>query len=215
LTKAQARAQLGLPRSDKIILFFGNIRPYKRLDLMLDAFIAVRSRLPEARLIVVGKPWSGSREVEQAISRAWHIPGVDLRLEYVPERLVEAYFMASDVVAYTHMGFEAQSGAAATAVHYGKAMVVSRAGGLPDFVRDDRAVVSPGDPLAFASALESILRGAELRRKLERDARRVATDHSWTRVAEMTAALYVQIASGGLAPMQEASRMFDRDSNAA
>jgi glycosyltransferase involved in cell wall biosynthesis len=197
IAKAAARAKLGLGRSEKVVLFFGNIRPYKRLDVMLNAFELVRQHLPGSRLLVVGQPWTGSSEVERALVRARTLEGVTLRTEYVPESEVEAYFVAADVVACPYSGFEAQSGAASMAVAYGKALLVSKTGGLTSLVKDEKAIVPPGDALSLATALEAVLADTKLRQKLEQDSKRVARESSWDHVAAETASLYKRLVQTG------------------
>jgi glycosyltransferase involved in cell wall biosynthesis len=206
LTRAEARSRLGLASRQKVLLFFGNLRPYKRLDVMLEAFELLRERLPKSRLLVVGQPWSGSPQVARDVAKARLQPNVTLRTEYVSEAETEAYFAAADLVVYPYSGFESQSAAASKAVAHGKALLVSRTGGLVNFVRDQRAIVPPGDAVALAAAAETILSNPRLRRKLEQDSRRVAESFSWERIAEETAGLYLQLAgrqsSRGLATAQ-------------
>lgn len=195
LSKAEARLRLNVARHDRVILFFGNIRPYKRLDVMLEAFESLLFRIPRARLFVVGQPWAGSAEVDAAILRARRRPGVSLKTGYVPRADVETYFAAADLVACPYSGFEAQSGAASTAVAYGKALVVSRSGGLVNFVQDQRAIVQPGDPGSLADAIEAILTDSRLRRKLEFDSVRISELLSWDHIADETAQLYLRLMS--------------------
>ncbi len=195
VTKSEARSRLGIARQEKVILFFGNIRPYKRLDIMLEAFESLRYRIPKARLLVVGQPWAGSEEVDRAVSRARRQTGVTLRTEYIPEAEVETYFAAADLVACPYSGFESQSAAASKALAHGKALVVSRTGGLVNLVQDQRAIIPPGDPTSLATAAEVILSDARLRRKLELDSARIAKSFSWDHIADETARLYLRLMS--------------------
>jgi len=195
LTKVEARARLGISRKDKVVLFFGNIRPYKRLDIMLTAFEALRFRLPSARLMVVGQPWAGAIEVDRALKRASHQPGVTLKTEYVSEVETEAYFAAADLLAFPYSGFESQSAAASKALAFGKAMIVSRTGGLPNLVRDDRALVEPADWQGLANKMELILTDASVRKKLERDSATIARSVGWNQIVDQTVELYRQLAA--------------------
>jgi glycosyltransferase involved in cell wall biosynthesis len=193
VSKLDARRQLGLGRRERVVLFIGNIRPYKGLTEMLDAFELLSDRLPSARLLVVGQPWTGSDEVVRAVERAKQMQRVSLRLEYVPEGEVESYFAAADVIAYPYKGFEAQSGAAARGLSFGRAMLVSKSGGLSNLVRDERAVIQPGDSAGFAEAMYDVLTDVKLRRRLEQDTRAVAAQLNWNDIATSTVALYANL----------------------
>jgi glycosyltransferase involved in cell wall biosynthesis len=190
VSREQARDRLGLAPEERVVLFFGNIRPYKGLDDLIEAFPAVRRSVPNARLLVVGQPWGGSQEVDAALQRARSLPGCSLRLEYVSDEEAEEYFTACDLAVFPYKGFEAQSGACARAVSFQRAMVVSDEGGLKSFVRDPRAVVPAGDAHALAEALTAVLGNLELRDKLEADAALTARDLDWGTIAEQTAGIY-------------------------
>jgi glycosyltransferase involved in cell wall biosynthesis len=190
MTRGMARATLGLPQRPRVVLFFGNIRPYKGLDVLLDAFETIRASLPNALLLVVGQPWSDSGAVANSLDRAKGMDGVKLSLGYIPEDQVEAYFAAADLLVFPYVGFEAQSGAAARAVAFKRAMVVTDVGGLGSLVRDSRAMVPTQDSSSLATAVVRILQAPALLRKLEKDAELVASELAWDKVAEATARLY-------------------------
>jgi glycosyltransferase involved in cell wall biosynthesis len=195
--RMSARRELSLPARNRTILFFGNIRPYKGLDVLLGAWSLIREALPEARLLVVGQPWTGSNAVAETLEQARRLPGVEVRAEFVPEDKVEPYFAAADITVFPYKGFEAQSGAAARALAFGRAMVVSDVGGLRELVRDPIAIVPASQPAALAKALISILSDRTLIQKLERDAKSVAREFSWPRIAEATAHLYHEVSGSG------------------
>jgi glycosyltransferase involved in cell wall biosynthesis len=190
LTREEARDRLGIAKEDRVVLFFGNIRPYKGLDDMVDAFPLVSRAVPNTRLLVVGQPWSGAPEVEAALEKARSLPNCSLRLEFVSDEEAEAYFAACDVAAFPYKGFEAQSGACARAIAFDRAMVVSDEGGLKAFVRDQRAVVPAGNVDALAGALTAVLKDDGLRDKLEADAMATSRELDWGAIAEQTARIY-------------------------
>jgi glycosyltransferase involved in cell wall biosynthesis len=194
ISRADAKRELGLTGTEPIILFFGNLRSYKGLDTAVDAFASVRELIPEARLVVVGQPWSGSTEVPRTLDRARAMPCVILKTEYVSDHEAEIYFSAADVVIFPYRKFEAQSGAAARALSFGRAMIVSDVGGLPEMVLDERAVVPPGDADRLSRAIVQLLSNAGLKGKLEADAEKIAAVFSWESIASLTAAVYAEVA---------------------
>ena len=193
ITRAAARKSLGIRSKGPVILFFGNIRPYKGLDVLLEAYASVQASLPAARLLVVGHPWKDSASVSQTLEHARRMAGVEVRPEFVPENEVEPYFAAAELVVFPYKGFEAQSGAASRALAFHRAMVVSDVGGLRELVRDPIAVVPPSQPAALAKAITRILGERGLRKRLEADTRLVARELDWPNIAAATADVYRKV----------------------
>ena len=152
MSRTQARAALGLPEAAPLVLFFGNIRPYKGVDDLVMAFQILLRRIPDARLAIVGQPWRGGGSILEAIKTAGIESATTTRLSYVETSEAQSFLDAADVVAFPYRRFDAQSAAAADALSAGRAMIVTDVGGLPDLVRDRRAVVPPCDPQARAAA---------------------------------------------------------------
>jgi len=195
LNKQQARKQLKLQEGDKVVLFFGIIRDYKGVDVLLEAFTNVRKQLRQAKLIVAGKPWTGeSWETYRAMIEKHGLEAsVVEKIGFVPEDEIEPLFVAADVVVFPYKHFDAQSGAASMALSFGKAMIVSNVGGLPELVSDKRAVVDSGHSAQLASAIEYVLSDAKVRAKLEMDSQRLASNLSWETIGARTSQLYSQI----------------------
>ena len=115
-----------------------------------------------------------------------------LRPSFIPQPEVAAYFTAADLVLAPYREIAA-SGGVVTAQGHARAVVVTRVGGLPEFVEPDSCglVVPPRDPDALAEAIcRALADPGELTRMGERAHRRIATDHDWTDVARKTLALY-------------------------
>jgi glycosyltransferase involved in cell wall biosynthesis len=194
MSQSQARAALGLPGQAKVVLAFGNIRPYKGIDVLLRAFAVLRDRVPDARLIIAGKAWEDWSRYQTLIDGLGLAAAVDTRLAFVPASEVSVFFSAADVVALPYLQFDAQSAVGSRALHHGKPLIVSDTGGLPELVVDERAVVPPGDSAALAEALAAVLSDAALRAKLEADSRARATALSWDTIAADTVRLYAELA---------------------
>jgi glycosyltransferase involved in cell wall biosynthesis len=188
--KPEARQALGLAGSDHILLAFGNIRPYKGLDVLLRATRRVLDAGRNVTLVVAGQPWGDFEPYHKLIADLRLERHVRMHLGFIPEADISTFFAAADLAVYPYLQFDAQSGAAIDALAHGVPAVVSDVGGLPDLVPDRRAVVPPNDPAALADALVSLLDDGALRERLARDSQRLAQELGWDRIAARTARLY-------------------------
>ena len=181
--QAESRQRLGLPAGRRIVLFFGFIRRYKGLDLLLDALaLARRSNL---MALVAGRPlYDISRSIERAereeLPVAWH-------LGFIPRQQVSTFFAAADVVALPYID-TFDSGALELAAAYGKPVVVTDAGGLPEaFARYGYgSLVGERSGQALARALLQPYSAPA----------RGQRSNTWEAVAERTAAIYAEAIGG-------------------
>lgn len=188
-----ARERIGVAPDAPTVLFFGNIRPYKGVPLLLRAFDDVRHALPSARMIIAGEAWgAGAEEIRGEVVRLGLDAAVIAHLSYLPEAEVAQYFAAADVVVFPYTHFDAQSAAACVALAYGKAIVVTDTGGLPDLAAVN-AVVPANDPARLAGVLLRALTEPLWRGELEAHARATAARMSWPEVAATTAELYSRL----------------------
>jgi glycosyltransferase involved in cell wall biosynthesis len=190
LTKEEARQKLGIAPEAKVALAFGNIRPYKGVDVLLRSFAKIAHEQPNALLVIAGKPWEKWDRYDALIKQMHLADRVRLFLDFVPTPEVETFFTAADAVVLPYRGFDAQSGVGALALPFGRAIIVSAAGGLPEFVFDPDAVVTPGDEESLAESLGRVLRDDAWRHKLEQDSEMIAARLGWTEIAEQTVAIY-------------------------
>ena len=188
--RAAARAALRLPQEAPVVLFLGNIRPYKGLGVLLEAFLHVRRDHPHARLAIVGQLWAGATDPQPRLAALGLEPCTSVVLEYVSRHAMQQWFDACDVAVYPYTHLDAQSGAAGEALQRGCPIIVSDVGGLPELVRDTRAIVAPASPDALAEAISRVLADRSLADKLSIEARDTAAQMSWPTVARTTAQLY-------------------------
>jgi glycosyltransferase involved in cell wall biosynthesis len=181
------------------VLAFGNIRPYKGLDTLLLALRRMLDSGREANVIVAGQPWGDFGEYERIIEEQGLQDHVRTELEFLPEDRIAELFSAADLAAFPYHKFDGQSGAAALALSFGTAIIVSDTGGLPELVGDERAVVPAGDPAALAERLSAVLSNSALLQSLAAGSRRRAEALGWGRIAQDTARLYRQVAAEGQA----------------
>ncbi len=153
IEKADARRELGLGEGPWV-LFFGFIRAYKGLDLLLEALAIVRRARP-VRLLVAGEFYEGEERYRRQVAELGLGDAVVFHADYIPEGRVRLYFSACDVVALPYRS-ATQSGIVPIAYQMDAPVVCTDVGGLAEVVPDGRAgfVVPPADPAALAGAIE-------------------------------------------------------------
>lgn len=158
LDQKSARARLEIPTSRPTVLFFGTIRPYKGLDVLLRALGEVRRRNPEVQLVIAGKPWEPWTHYQAIIDDGGLADHVITRLDYIPEAEVSLYYAAADLVVLPYTHFDAQSAVGAQVLGHGRPMIVTDCGGLPALVgHDARWIVPPDDSEALAEKIAAFL----------------------------------------------------------
>jgi glycosyltransferase involved in cell wall biosynthesis len=124
-TAAEARKQLNLPADQKLVLFFGQIKKVKGLDVLLRAWAIVRDKLKGAKLLVVGRPWKVEQELFDGIVRENNLePDCILNYSYVPNDVIPAYFAAADIVVLPYREIYS-SGVMIRSLDYGAAIIAS------------------------------------------------------------------------------------------
>ncbi len=152
-SKAAAAASLGLDAAEDYMLFFGLIRDYKGLDLLLRALACGPMRGSGAKLIVAGE-FYGNSDKYYALEKELGLQGRIVWFpEFIPDAKVRHFFNIADIVVQPYKS-ATQSGITQIAYHFCKPMVVTRVGGLPEIVPDGKCgyVVEP-EPEAIAAAL--------------------------------------------------------------
>ncbi len=177
--RAEARRRLGLPPEAPVLLFFGFVRRYKGLDVLLEAMPAIRAALPDVQLLVAGEFYEPT---DRYRTRIWELglsSCVRLHDRYIPEAEVAWYFSAADLVVQPYLS-ATQSGIVPMAFHFERPVVVTAVGGLPEVVPHEVAgfVVPPGDPGALAGAVVRFFREGWAARLTE-GVRRLRARYGW------------------------------------
>ncbi len=191
--RSAARRRLNLADSDRVVLFFGQVRPYKGLAVLVAAMARVAERAPDARLLVAGPVaggMTGARRIAGSIDKAGLSSVVDFRPGYVASREVPDYFAASDVVALPYIDTDDSAVLAAARAH-ATAVVASSVGGIPEALASGGGLlVPPREPSALAEALLEVLLEPRVRENLESEARGGAASWTWHDAAVETMTLY-------------------------
>ena len=167
-----------------VVLCFGLVRPYKGVEVLLEAF----RRVQGAELWVVGRPLGVSIEPEA---------GVRLVSRYIGEAELPAFFRRADLLVLPHLSVDV-SGVLFAGLAFGLPMVLSDVGGFREIVDDYGAgrLVPPGDPSALAAAIGELLSDPAERERLGERARAAAGGPlSWDAVAARTQAVYEEVLS--------------------
>lgn len=153
LEKANAAMRLGLHERISYILFFGFIREYKGLDLLLEAFADKRLREFPVKLIVAGEFYESPEPYLQLLSKLKLESHVELRTIFIPDSEVRNYFSIADIVAQPYRT-ATQSGVSQIAYHFEKPMLVTNVGGLAEIVPHGKVgYVVDVEPIQIANAL--------------------------------------------------------------
>jgi D-inositol-3-phosphate glycosyltransferase len=198
LTPLDAKRRLNISESDRTILFFGHIVPYKGLEFLVAAFQRLAAECGEYRLIIAGRPGAGcedyfaqiSQMIESDVSRERVIQ----RIEFVPDDDTELYFKAADVLVlpYTEIF---QSGVLVLGYSFGLPVIASDVGSLKQDIVEGRTgyLCRPGDAAHLGATIERYF-SSESFRNLEHSRRQIrdfaTTRFSWDTVSRKTVAVY-------------------------
>jgi glycosyltransferase involved in cell wall biosynthesis len=172
-----------------VVLFFGLVRPYKGLEVLLEAFGSVE----DAELWVVGLPHMPLEPFRELAART----GARVRFvpRYVAEAEIPAFFRRADIVVLPYREID-QSGVLQTALAFGKALVLSRTGGFVEVGEQHGAarLVETGDADDLAAAIRDLVARPDERHRLADAARRLAAGHySWDEIGRSTVQLYERL----------------------
>lgn len=151
----------------KSVLFFGRINAYKGLGVLLDAWQHVKAASPEARLVVAGTGYDLPNHRDRILAD----PTCELLDRVLPTPEVSRLFAEASIVVMPYVE-GTQSGPLSVSVAFGKPVVVTNVGGLPEMVDENRSgfIVPPRDPEALADAIVRLLEDEPLRQKMAQGA---------------------------------------------
>ena len=138
ISEQEARAYLNIPQNEPVILFFGFIRKYKGLDILLDAMKLLQSSPPPIpKLLIAGEFYEDRKAYDAQIESLGIKDLLILKTEFIADSEVKYYLCAADVVVQPYRS-ATQSGVTPLAYHFEKPMIVTDVGGLPSLVPDNK-----------------------------------------------------------------------------
>lgn len=153
ISQDAAREHLKLKPNGKYLLFFGLVRRYKGLDLLLEAMGQEEIKHSDIELLIAGEFYDKQEEYEKLIERNGLTGRVHIRNEFIPATETPAYFCAADLVTQTYHT-ATQSGITQMAYHFNCPMLVTNVGGLPEIVAHGKVgYVVEKQPKAIAAAI--------------------------------------------------------------
>jgi D-inositol-3-phosphate glycosyltransferase len=153
LEKTIARQELQLEVSGRYLLFFGFIRKYKGLDLLLQAMADAKIKALGIKVIVAGEFYEDDKPYLELIRANKLEQSVILKTTYIPSEQVRYYFCAADMIVQPYKT-ATQSGVTQIAYHFERPMLVTNVGGLPETVPDKKVgYVTEINSMAIADAI--------------------------------------------------------------
>lgn len=153
ITKAKALENLGLNSEDKHLLFFGFVRKYKGLDLMLKAMGDSRIKAMGIKLIIAGEFYDDKTEYTDLISDLGIAKNIIMKSDFIPVNKVKDYFCAADMITQTYRT-ATQSGVTQIAYSFDRPMLVTDVGGLAEIVPHNKVgYVTSQNPTEIADAI--------------------------------------------------------------
>ena len=201
LSRIEARRALGLAAGDEVLLFFGQIAPYKGVDILIEAFARLSQMRPRARLIVAGRAKAGAEAYWRPLKPRLESPPlrerVLLKNGFIPDDEIAVLFTAADALILPYRAIY-QSGPLSIAYRFGVPVIATRVG---SFDRDVMAGVTgllcePEDPADLARVLGRYLDGelcADGERTRERIQAVAHANYSWDQIARKITDVYAKL----------------------
>ena len=188
MSREAARIRLGV--EGPMMLFFGLVRKYKGLMDLIEAMALIRNR--DVTCLAVGEFYDKKEAYEARIGALGLSDRIRLIDQYVPNEEVEPYFAAADVVILPYRS-ATQSGIVQMAFRFGRPVISTMVGGLPESIDDGRTgiLVPPNDPAALAGAIDRYYDDS-MEARLTAGIREDEGRFSWDRVIETIEALEAQ-----------------------
>ncbi len=152
------KSQLGINKDDQVILFFGYVRKYKGLDILLKAFPKILEKFPNTFLLIVGEFYDNPANYFKLIEKLNITERVKLINQFVPNEDVAKYYLSSDVVVLPYRS-ATQSGILNVAYGFNKPVIVTNVGGLAEFVIEGKTgfVIKPDSEDEIVKGYEEYL----------------------------------------------------------
>jgi len=192
VSKSTARERFHISNEKKVILYFGYMWGYKGVDDLLQSLVFIKQKIKDVLLVIAGQPLKNWDIYEKIIKDNNLDEYLVRKLGYIPDSDIEYYFSCADLVVlpYKLHPFDTHGGVGALAIFFKKPIVVTDVGGLPEYVKDKRAISKPNDPIDISTKIINVLEDENLLQKLSQDSEELSTELNWDVIAEKTSAIY-------------------------
>jgi glycosyltransferase involved in cell wall biosynthesis len=182
IPKAEAKKILNIT-DEKVIMFFGYIRPYKGLHVLIDAMKIIKEKM-KLRLLVCGEFYGDEEKYRNQMREAGIEPVTTVYSDYIPNEKVHLYFSAADVVVQPYVS-ATQSAIAQMAYFFSSPIIATNVGALPEVVIHEKSglIVPPNDPAALADAILRFY-NEKMEQKLMAGASEERKKYTWEAMAE-------------------------------
>jgi D-inositol-3-phosphate glycosyltransferase len=195
LTREVARANFGFLPEQRVLVFFGQIKDVKGLDILLKGFALARETDKSLHLLIGGRVWKTDfSKYAEIISQYDLTPHCTLHIRYIPDAEVPFFYRCADLVVLPYKRIY-QSGVVLEAMSYGCALMVSDLAGMLEAVEDERTgfVFKAQDPVHLAQRVREIFSSPGHSEKIAKEALRVVNvRNDWTALGKQTLACYQQ-----------------------
>jgi len=193
---SQSRRALGIEPSAKVVLFFGQIKHSKGLDILIEALPQLAQEIPEVTLLIAGRPWKTDfAHYDGLIDHLKVRAHCRLRIGFIPDEEVAGYYAAADLVALPYRRIY-QSGVLLMAMSYGRPAVVSDLPGMCEMITDGENgyVFENGSKDELAKVLISALRDKPGRQQVvARASAYIRQRHDWSLIGAETLGVYKEV----------------------
>ncbi len=192
-----ARQKFNLKDNDKVLLFFGQIRDYKGLDLLIDSMKIVLNAERNIFLIIGGAPASEkeAQEYMKMIDSIGHQNNIIVNFNFIPKEEVESYFKAADFVVLPYKKID-HSGVVHLAYSFNKPIIATNVGDFEEVIIDNETgyIVKSQDPKEFAEKIIYAFNNYECVERMSKNISELNKNKfSWTAIAKKTKELYESI----------------------
>jgi glycosyltransferase involved in cell wall biosynthesis len=175
---------------ENTILFFGRIWDYKGLQYLIEAEPLITERIPNARIVIAGRGDDFGKYERMMVNRERFV----VHNERIPDEMVAQLFQEASVVVCPYIE-ASQSGVLAIASAFGKPVVATTVGGIPEMVAEGKTglLVPPRDARSLADAIVTLLQNQSLRQEMSQHTlQKSQTELSWAKIADQTIQVYYQ-----------------------
>ncbi|VEN75009.1 D-inositol 3-phosphate glycosyltransferase [Candidatus Desulfarcum epimagneticum] len=186
--KGEAKKKMGLEKN-RVLLFFGMVRAYKGLDVLIDAMPRVIARRKDVRLIVAGEFWEDKAKYARRIMKHNIQDYVVIKDGYIPNDRLPDYFCAADLAVLPYKSASG-SGVCQLALGFGLPVIATDAGSLSEVIEDgtNGGIVPTNGPQALAEAICEALE-TDVLKTLTQGAAKTKDQYSWEKMADMICGL--------------------------